>query len=264
MDLREVEYRVQAGVATVTLNRPDAMNALTRQLRSDLLTALAEAAADSSVRAVLLTGAGRGFCVGQDVKELSEDYADEGPQMGRLVETEYIPIVKALRAMPKPIVALLNGPAVGGGMALALAADFRVIHEKSALTPVFVKVGLVPDSGVTFYLSRMVGLARAVSLTMRGQSITPTEQVALGLAAKVNATLDEAQAEADALLTELAVGPTEAYVQIRRLYDQTAGVGLEEALVLEKDVQQQLAQTADHMEAVTAFLERRSPQFQGK
>lgn len=264
MNLREVKYEVTAGVATVTLNRPDAMNALTRQLRQDLLTALAEATADSSVRAVLLTGAGRGFCVGQDVKELSDDYAKDGPQMGRLVEEEYIPIVKSLRAMPKPVVALLNGPAVGGGMALALAADFRVITVKGALTPVFVKVGLVPDSGVTFYLSRMIGLARAASLTMRGQAITPAQQVELGLAAQVNETLEDAQAEASKLLEELAAGPTVAYARIRQLYDQTAGMNLEAALAAERDAQDDLAHTADHAEAVAAFLERRTPDFMGK
>lgn len=264
MNLQQVAYEVQAGTATITLQRPDAMNALTRQLRGDLQEALGAAAADESVRAVLLTGAGRGFCVGQDVKELSEDYAKEGPQMGKLVEREYIPIVKALRAMPKPVVALVNGPAVGGGMALALAADFRVITEKSALNPVFVKVGLAPDSGVTFYLSRMIGLARAASLTMRAQPISPALQVELGLAAKVNATIEEAKAETDTLLTELVSGPTLAYAQIRQLYDQTAGMSLGEALAVERDVQDALAKTSDHTEAVAAFIERRAPQFVGK
>ncbi|MDQ0191026.1 enoyl-CoA hydratase/isomerase family protein [Alicyclobacillus cycloheptanicus] len=264
MEFQEVLYQVDGGVATVTLNRAEAMNALTRQLRKDLVAALGEAAADANVRAVLLTGAGRGFCVGQDVKELSEDYAKEGPEMGRLVETEYIPIVKALRTMPKPTVALVNGPAVGGGLALALAADFRVITEKSVLNPVFVKVGLAPDSGVSFYLSRMIGFARAVSVTLRGQGISPAEQVALGLASRVNATLEEAQAEAKALLDELANGPTEAYVRIRQLFDQTASLSFEDALVVEKNVQDDLAHTADHMEAVQAFLERRPPNFTGR
>lgn len=263
MDFQEVIYEVKAGVATLTLNRPEAMNALTHQLRADLLAALAAAATDSSVRAVVLTGAGRGFCVGQDVKEMSEDYAKEGPEMGRLVETEYIPILKALRAMPKPTVALVNGPAVGGGLALALGADFRVITAKSVLNPVFVKVALVPDTGVTFYLSRMIGLARAVSITMRGQALSPDEQVALGLAKQVNASLEEAEAEARALLEELVAGPTGVYVRIRQLYDQAAGMSLEETLVLEKDIQDELAHDADHAEAVAAFLERRPARFKG-
>lgn len=264
MDLQEVHYQVEGGVATITMNRPDALNALTHRLRSDLLTALGEAAADASVRAVLLTGAGRGFCVGQDVKEMSEDYAKEGPEMGRLVETEYIPILKALRAMPKPTVALINGPAVGGGLALALATDFRIITEKSVMNPVFVKVALAPDTGVTFYLSRMIGFARAVAVTMRGQPISPADQVSYGLAQQVNASLEDAQAEAKALLDELVAGPTEVYVQIRQLYDAAAGQSLEETLVLEKNVQDALAHHPNHAEAVAAFLERRPANYKGQ
>jgi 2-(1,2-epoxy-1,2-dihydrophenyl)acetyl-CoA isomerase len=263
MEYQEILYQVDGAVATITLNRPDALNALTQRMRKELVHVLDRIARDKQVRALLLTGAGRAFCVGQDVKELADYYAVSGPELGRVVEQEYIPIVKRLRALPQPTVALVNGAAVGGGMALALATDFRVLHEKSNLSPVFVKVGLAPDSGVSFLLSRAIGHARAISLTMRGGNLTPAEAVALGLAAKVNPSLDEAWAEARELVAELANGPTKAYAEIRQLYDRAAGTSLYETMEFEKDVQDRLAHTDDHLEAVTAFQEKRAPRFVG-
>lgn len=264
MDYQEILYEVEGSVATITLNRPKALNALTRTMRGELLDALNRTAENENVRVLVLTGAGKGFCVGQDVKEMSDDYAKEGPELGRLVESEYIPLVKALRSMPKPTIALVNGTAVGGGMAFPLACDFRILTEKSSLTPVFVNVGIAPDTGVTYLLSRAIGHTQAIELSMKGKTLTPDDLVKWGLAEKVNATLEEAQEEAKELTNRLANGPTQSYWRIRRLYDQAASSSLEETLALERDTQDTLAHTADHQEAVAAFMEKRKPNFTGK
>jgi 2-(1,2-epoxy-1,2-dihydrophenyl)acetyl-CoA isomerase len=263
MPYSEIRYDASGEVARLTLNRPKALNSLSKKLRAELSEALARAAQEESVRALLFSGEGRAFCVGQDVKELKEGY-EAGESLGRLVEDEYVPLVKCLRDLPMPTVALVNGACVGGGMALALAADFRVVTEKSSFTPAFVKVGLAPDSGVTFFLSRAIGQARALSLCLRGQTISPAELVAWGLAAKVNESLEAAQAEADALLAELLAGPTKAYAQIRRLFDEAAGASLEQTMKLEAGAQEELSHTHDHREALAAFLAKRRPEFQGR
>ncbi|HET7658035.1 MAG TPA: enoyl-CoA hydratase-related protein [Bacillales bacterium] len=264
MDYEQILYEVEGSVATITLNRPNALNALTKTMRSELLDALKRTAINEKVRALILTGAGKGFCVGQDVKEMSDYYASEGPELGRLVEAEYIPLVKALRSMPKPTIALVNGVAVGGGMAFPLATDFRILTEKSSLTPVFVNVAIAPDTGVTFLLGRAIGHTQAIELCMRGKSLAPEDLVKWGLAEKVNPTLEEAQEEARKLANYLANGPTQSYYRIRQLFDQTASSTLEETLKLERDTQDDLAHTADHIEAVNAFSEKRKPAFTGK
>lgn len=264
MDYEQISYDVEGAVATITLNRPNALNALTKTMRSELLDALNKTAKDDNVRALILTGAGKGFCVGQDVKEMSDYYASQGPELGELVEAEYIPLVKALRSMPKPTISLVNGVAVGGGMAIPLATDFRVLTEKSSLTPVFVNVGIAPDTGVTYLLGRAIGHTQAIELCMRGKSLTPDDLVKHGLAEKVNATPEEAQEEAKKLANYLAKGPTQSYYRIRQLFDNAASSTLEETLNHERNTQDDLAHTADHVEAVNAFIEKRKPNFTGK
>lgn len=264
MDYQEIIYKVEGAIATITLNRPKALNALTRTMRRELLDALNQCAEDQEVHCLMITGAGKGFCVGQDVREMSEDYAKQGPELGKLVEEEYIPLVKALRSMPKPTISLVNGTAVGGGMAFPLATDFRILTEKSTLTPVFVNVGIAPDTGVSFLLGRAIGQAQAISLCMKGKSLTPADLVQYGLAEKVNENLEEAEEEAHELAEKLAAGPTQSYWQIRQLYDKAASASLEEALVLERDTQDTLAHTDDHQEAVAAFMEKRKPEFRGQ
>ncbi|HET7629663.1 MAG TPA: enoyl-CoA hydratase-related protein [Bacillales bacterium] len=264
MNYEELLFEAKDGVATITLNRPKALNALTRKMRSELLDALNHAAEDEEIRALILTGSGKGFCVGQDVKEMSEDYAKEGPELGKLVESEYIPLVKALRSMPKPTIALVNGVAVGGGMAFPLACDFRVITEKASMTPVFVNVGIAPDTGVSFLLGRAIGHAQAIELCMLGKSLTPEDQVKAGLASEIYPTAEEAADAARELAAHLANGPTQSYASIRQLFDKAAASTLEETLAYERDVQDKLAHTEDHQEAVSAFLEKRKPTFLGK
>lgn len=264
MNYQNISYEVNGAVATLTLNRPKAMNALTKPMRRELLHAFDECAHDNNVRSLVITGAGKGFCVGQDVKEMNDIYEAEGPELGKLVESDYIPIVKALRTMPKPTITLVNGTAVGGGMAFPLATDFRIITEKSTLTPVFVNVGIAPDTGISFLLGRAIGHTQAISLCMKGQSLTPENLVKYDLADTVHDSLEEAETATYELAEQLAEGPTQSYYNIRQLFDAGASENLSGALALERDVQDSLAHTDDHIEAVNAFVEKRKPKFTGK
>lgn len=260
----EIVAEAKHGCLTVTLNRPEALNALTESLRGNFLKSLHEADRDPGVRCVVMRGAGRAFSVGQDLKELEEYYAAHGPVLGQLVEDEYIPIVKTLRSLSKPTVAVIEGPAVGGGMALALAADFRVISSRARLVPGFVNVGLAPDTGTAFLLGRSVGYARALSLCLTGQSIDAPDMVAWGLADTVHESSELLEAALTALTDKLKRGPTRAYGAIRKLMDNAAHLPLGEVLRLERDVQDDLARTRDHRNAVQAFLAKSTPEFHGE
>ncbi|MCL5116916.1 MAG: enoyl-CoA hydratase-related protein [Firmicutes bacterium] len=264
MGYQELSWEQNGAVATITLNRPDALNALTETLRREMLEALHRCQTDQSVRVVVLKGAGRAFSVGQDLKEMLQYYESHGPALGQLVEDEYIPIVKALRAMEKPTIAVLEGAAVGGGMALALATDFRIISSRAQLVPGFVNVGLAPDTGTAFLLARSIGYARAVSLCLLGQPIKAAQMIEFGLAFTAHETPEALASELEQLTARLAAGPTRAYGAIRQLFDQAAHEPLATVLELERDVQDALAHTADHQEAVEAFLAKRTPVFRGE
>jgi 2-(1,2-epoxy-1,2-dihydrophenyl)acetyl-CoA isomerase len=259
----QIEWLEAEGVLTLRFNRPDALNALTRTMRRELLEALNQAHDRPNLRVVVLRGAGRAFCVGQDLREMKSYYDEHGPRLGQLVEEEYIPLVLALRALPKPTVAVIEGPAVGGGMALALATDFRVVSARAQLVPAFVNVGLAPDTGTTFFLARAIGYARALSYCLSGQPIGAEEMVRLGLAETVYESSEALEEGLATLLGRLKVGPTAAYAGIRRLFDETQTLSLAEVLKRERDMQEQLAATADHQEAVAAFLGKRAPAFRG-
>lgn len=264
MSTQDVLLDIDGGQAVITLNRPDALNALTRGVRQGLIAALDAADQDSTVRLVVLRGAGRAFSVGQDLKEMQHYYEEHGPELGRLVQDEYIPIVQTMRDLSKPIIAVLEGAAVGGGMAIALAADFRVILNRAQLVPGFVNVALAPDTGTTFLLARSVGYARALSLCLTGQAIRSGDMVQWGLAAEAHETPESLADELSALAAKLVSGPTRAYAAIRRLFDQAAALDFPASLALERDVQDRLAHTNDHQESVVAFLGKRTPTFRGE
>ncbi len=259
-----VSWERDKASVTLRLNRPESLNALTQGIRAELLEGLQKADQDSEVRVVILRGTGRAFSVGQDLKELTDYYQSRGPVMGELVQKEYIPIVKALRELSKPSVAVVEGAAVGGGMALALATDFRIISDRAQLVPAFVKVGLAPDTGTTFLLARSIGYARALSICMTGQALAAPDLVRLGLADHAYPSGEELENALAGLTAELAQGPTAAYVAIRRLFDRTAGLPLDDVLMAERDTQDALARTRDHQEAVEAFLSKRNPRFRGE
>jgi 2-(1,2-epoxy-1,2-dihydrophenyl)acetyl-CoA isomerase len=264
MSVEDILVEQKNGAVILTLNRPDALNALTESIRTGLLKELDHADREGSLRCVVMRGSGRAFSVGQDLKELEAYYGAHGPELGRLVEEEYIPIVQALRSLSKPTVAVLEGPAVGGGMALALAADFRLVTPRARLVPGFVNVGLAPDTGTAFLLGRSIGYARALSLCLTGQAIDAEEMVRHGLADAVHESPELLESALDTLTDKLVQGPTLAYGAIRKLFDASAHLSLADVLRMERDVQDELAHTSDHQEAVRAFLSKATPVFRGQ
>jgi 2-(1,2-epoxy-1,2-dihydrophenyl)acetyl-CoA isomerase len=258
-----VLVEVSEGVATITLNRPEQMNALdtaTKEALRDSVTALAS---DDAVRCVVLTGRGRAFCVGQDLREHSDQLADRSlEQVWSTVREHYAPLVATLAAMPKPVVAAVNGVAAGAGAALALAADFRILGGSAGLNFGFAGIGLACDTGTSWTLPRLVGSAKALELLLLPRTISPPEALELGLATSV--VEDDTLAEkARTLATRLAQGPTVAFGAIRRAMAFSAAHPLDESLEFEAAMMQLTGGTTDHRRAVESFLAKQQPHFQG-
>jgi 2-(1,2-epoxy-1,2-dihydrophenyl)acetyl-CoA isomerase len=257
------------GVVTVTLNRPDTLNALNVALKEALRDTLAELAADPDCRAVVLAGTGRGFCVGQDLREhvgLLES-ARAGTPATDLMDTvarHYNPIAGLLGTMPKPVVAAVRGTAAGAGAALAFLADFRVGGPGTRFVMAFAGVGLAADTGLSWTLPRLVGLARATELTLLGPTVRAAEADRLGLLTSLEESDEAVLPAARALAARLAAGPTVAYAQIKRELATGAAAGLADALATEADAQSICGATADHHAATAAFVAKRTPTFQGR
>jgi 2-(1,2-epoxy-1,2-dihydrophenyl)acetyl-CoA isomerase len=245
------------GVATITLNRPDALNALSAQMRRELLAALADARRDDATRAVVLTGAGRAFCSGADLRGGATEL-----EFRRVLVAEYNPLVEAVRALPKPVIAAVNGVAAGAGLSLALAADLVVVAEDARLVPAFHRIGLVPDSGLTRTLVRSLGRHRAMAVLLGEQSLTGREAADVGLATAVPA--DALAGTAANLARRLAAGPTRAIGLTKRLVNAAEDSTLGESLASEAALQDVAGRTEDHAEGVAAFGEKREPQFRGR
>lgn len=257
-----VRYDTADGIATVTLNRPDAMNALDRETKTALISALEQARDDTSARAVLLTGAGKAFCVGQDLREHAESL-QAGDGLGGTVREHYNPLIRGLTGMPKPVVAAVNGAAAGAGVALALACDFRVMAEDAKLSMAFAGIGLSADSGSSWLLPRLVGRARAIELLMLGEPVTASRAWDLGLATSVVPPADLPGTGRD-FAARLAAGPTVAYHAIRSSIDFAQTHDLAQTLDYEADLQERCARTADHRAATEAFLAKQQPTFEGR
>lgn len=253
-----IVFEVKDGLATLTLNRPEVFNALNDQLAEEVADALGEAATDPSVRALLVTGAGKAFCAGQDLTAL-----DHTRPLGRHLELTWNPIVARLSALEKPTVAALNGVAAGAGASLALACDLRVASERASLMFVFSKVGLVPDSGATWLLPRLVGPARALELAYLAEPVDAGRALSLGLVTKVVAP-EAVMDEAETLARRLAAGPTLAYGLTKRAMDRAASMTFAEALDYEAMLQTVCGRSADYAEGVAAFTEKRPARFQGR
>ncbi|QDY78877.1 enoyl-CoA hydratase-related protein [Streptomyces qinzhouensis] len=262
-----VLYDVTDGLATITLNRPDAMNALNIEAKVALREAVRTAAADGAVRAVLLTGNGRAFCVGQDLKEhtelLARDEASGTRATMSTVREHYNPIVRALAGMAKPVVAGVNGVAAGAGLGFALAADIRVVADTASFTTAFAAVGLTADSGVSWTLPRLIGHSRAADLLLFPRSLTAQEAYELGIANRLVAA-DALAAEAGAVARALADGPTLAYAAIKRSLAHAASHSFEETLAEEEELQTLAGASEDHRDAVAAFVAKRKPVFEGR
>jgi 2-(1,2-epoxy-1,2-dihydrophenyl)acetyl-CoA isomerase len=252
--------------AKLALNRPEALNAWNRPLGVDLLEAVRRLAADDEVRAVLVTGTGRAFSSGADLKDLSsqEDLTPEGrPDVRKVLTERYHPIITTIRTMPKPVVAAVNGPCVGIGMSLALAADLVVAKESAYFLLAFVNIGLVPDGGSSVFVPSRIGFARATEMAMLGERIPARRALEWGLINRVFA--DEAfDGESERLVHRLAAGPTRSYAGTKRQLNHWLYTRMEEQLHLEADLQQEMAGSGDFLEGVTAFVEKRPARFGGR
>lgn len=258
-----VLYALDAGVATITLNRPEAMNSLDTATKVALRDEVRRAADDPAVRAVVLTGSGRAFCVGQDLKEHASALSTGESSLGTTVAEHYNPIVSGLLTMPKPVVAAVNGVAAGAGAAFAFACDFRIVADSAGFNLAFAAIGLSCDSGSSWTLPRLVGWAKARELLMRPRTVDAAEARSLGLATEV-VPADDLLPRADALAREFATGPTVAYGAIRRALNYSATHGLEDSLTHEGEQMGRTGATDDHRAAVSSFLAKQQPEFHGR
>ena len=250
------------GVRTITMNRPAAYNSLNIELKNRLVETLRATAADDDVRAVVLTGAGKAFCAGQDLKEHVGLLLDKDPAPLSTVEEHYNPIATSIAEMPKPIIAAVNGPAAGAGAAFAYAADVRIAADTANFLMAFANVGLGPDSGASWTLQRLIGYGRALELMMLPRKVAADEALRIGLVSEVVGD-GEALARARELAAKLATGPTVAYQKIKESLSAATSSSFREALAAEQIGQSELGATADHQEAVDAFVNKRTPKFTG-
>jgi 2-(1,2-epoxy-1,2-dihydrophenyl)acetyl-CoA isomerase len=253
-----IRVDIAGSVATITLDRPDSLNALNATMRRELLTALKAVAHDASVRAVILTGSGRGFCAGADLRG-----GDAERDFRRVLTDEYNPLVTAIRELPKPVIAAVNGVAAGAGVSLALACDLVFAAEEARFIQAFVKIGLVPDSGSTRTLVRALGRHRAAQLIFTGDPLPALEAAAAGLVAEVM-PLHELEATVQAAARRLAGAPTRAIGLAKRAINHAEEAGLAESLAHEAALQEIAGRTEDHAEGVAAFTEKREPRFVGR
>ncbi|HZC28649.1 MAG TPA: enoyl-CoA hydratase-related protein [Gaiellaceae bacterium] len=256
--MTEVETRRDGAVLTITLNRPDVLNAFNAAMHAALAAALKEAR-DDQVRAVVLTGAGRGFCVGQDLTEFREAPGD----IGERLRAAYHPNVRAIRALEKPVIAAVNGAAAGAGLSFACACDVRLAADGATFVPAFINIGLIPDSGGTYFIARLLGPARAFEWMSSGRRLTAAEAHQWGLVSEV-VEADALAARTAALAAELAALPTRGVGMTKRLFDRAWGARLEDQLELEAQLQTAATQTEDFREGVAAFLEKRQANFRGR
>lgn len=256
MAFETVLYEVADGICTITLNRPEKINSFNAQLHKEYIEALKQAEKDPAVRCIVLTGAGRGFCAGQDLSDISAEPISE------IVRSKYNVWVTKMRTMEKPIIAAVNGVAAGAGAALALAADIVLLSDKASMVFSFVKVGLVPDTGASYFLPRLVGYHKAMEIALLGEKISAAEALRIGLVNQV-IPAEEFPAAVQGMATKLAHGPR-SMGWIKRMLNRSQTESLPTMLEQEAYLQEAAGQTADAAEAISAFLEKREPKFQGK
>ena len=252
----------QGAVLTLTLNRPETLNALNRQTTQALTAALEAAGRDPEVGAIILTGAGRAFCAGADLKDVAARAQAGESDLGEDLRANYAPMIRAIRACPTPVIAALNGTAAGAGLSLALACDLRIAAAGAQLIVVFVRVGLVPDAGSLFFLTRMLGLSKATELAMTGDPLTAEEGEKLGLISAV-VPAEQLMPTAVARANGLAAGPRRTYALIKRGIERALARDLEQVMELESQLQALAAATPDAQEGIRAFAEKRKPLFRG-
>jgi 2-(1,2-epoxy-1,2-dihydrophenyl)acetyl-CoA isomerase len=256
---------VTDGVATITLNRPDAMNSLDVATKEALLETVRQVAEDPAARCVVLTGSGRAFCVGQDLKEHIEILnSDARDQLFATVDQHYNPIVTAVATMPKPVIAAVNGVAAGAGASLAFACDLRYLAESAGFNLAFANVALSCDTGASYHLQRLVGRAKAIELLYFPRTLSAEESLALGLASEVVTGDDDLSSVVGEVAARLAAGPTVALGAMRRSVAYAAGHSFEDALAFESRMMSETGATEDHAAAVAAFIAKEKPTFHGR
>lgn len=261
MAYETILYTVEGNVLTITLNRPEKLNSATDQLLGELADAFKQAQRDANVRAVIVTGAGRGFCAGQDLASVQE--REGGVSYGEHLRHTWNVVLKRLAECEKPIIAAVNGVAAGAGMGLVLACDLRYASANASFIQAFINIGLVPDTGSTWTLPRLIGPTRATEMMLTGRKVSAQEAYDWGMLNKVAESQEELMAEVNALAAQLAAMPTKGIGLIKRALTKTADCTLEQALEIEADMQELAGRTADHKEGVTAFIEKRKAVFKG-
>lgn len=258
-----VKTNLTNGIFTITLDRPDKLNSFNFEMGDQLKEALMEAESNSDVRCVLLTGSGRAFCAGQDLAEATEVSDDPDRDLSEIVHHTYIPIIKGIRELEKPVICAVNGTAAGAGANIALACDIVIASEEASFIQSFSQIGLIPDSGGTYILPRLIGLARATALTFLGEKVSAQEAVDMGMIWRsypANEYLDEAKS----IASKFAKMPTRGFGLTKRGFNAGFSNDLENQMKLEAKLQAEAGNTYDYNEGVQAFLDKRKPEFKGK
>jgi 2-(1,2-epoxy-1,2-dihydrophenyl)acetyl-CoA isomerase len=264
MSYQQIAVERDGAVTRITLNRPDVLNAMTQVMSDELFDAFTALGGDADVRAVILTGAGRGFSAGQDLTEFEAAYrAGDRPDIESHLARSYHRLIPLIVTTPKPVIAAVNGVAAGAGVSLAVACDIRIASNEARFIQAFVNIGLVPDSGGTWLLPRVIGSAKALELSITGEPVDADRALALGLVNRVVAAGD-LEAEAAAFASRLAALPTAAIAETKQLIREAPGLDMEEALRREGAAQSRMGRTDDHLEGVMAFAEKRKPRFRGR
>jgi 2-(1,2-epoxy-1,2-dihydrophenyl)acetyl-CoA isomerase len=263
MNFSHILFSIQDGIAHLTLNRPEKLNSFNVAMHLEIQTALAEIRADESVRVMVLTGAGRGFCAGQDLSDRAVNDEGSAPDLGASVEKYYSPLVLALQALPMPVICAVNGVAAGAGANIPLACDIVLAARSASFVEVFCKLGLIPDTGGTYFLPRALGTARAMGAAMLGGKITAEQAEQWGLIWKC-VDDDQLVTETMAMARHFAQAPTKGLAFTKQAIYASAQHTLEQQLALETGMMRELGQSQDYREGVAAFIEKRAPQFVGK
>ncbi|MEQ8451855.1 MAG: 2-(1,2-epoxy-1,2-dihydrophenyl)acetyl-CoA isomerase PaaG [Nitratireductor sp.] len=258
-----VLHEQKNGYSVITLNRPDRLNAFNELQHQQLRAALDACEADAGCGAIILTGAGRGFCAGQDLSDRDPTLIGENPDLGKTLETFYNPLVRKLRAMPKPVICAVNGVAAGAGANIALACDIVIAARSAKFIQAFSKIGLIPDGGGTYWLTRLVGEARAKALALTAHPLTAADAAAWGLIWRA-VDDDQLMAEATTLAEGFAAGPTHAYALTKQAIHAASTNSLDAQLDLERQLQREAGRSDDYKEGVSAFLEKRPPNYRRK
>ncbi|HUA24103.1 MAG TPA: 2-(1,2-epoxy-1,2-dihydrophenyl)acetyl-CoA isomerase PaaG [Steroidobacteraceae bacterium] len=263
MTYQTILFEVSDGIARLTLNRPDRLNSFNTVMHAEVRDALAAVRQDSSARVLILTGAGRGFCAGQDLGDRVVAADGAPPDLGQSIESFYKPLILGLRELPLPVIAAVNGVAAGAGANIALACDLVIAARSANFIQSFSRIGLVPDSGGTWFLPRLVGHARAMGLALLGDKLPAEQAVQWGL---IWRCVDDGQLadEVGAIARQLAAAPTRGLARTKQAMLSSWGHDLEQQLDVERDYQQELGRSADYAEGVAAFMEKRSPRFAGR